>query len=469
MKPNRWLLAVLFLVVFSMSSVAAQDTLDPGAEPNYGFADLGDGFAPAPFTVAVVAGGDIPASVVGDCAGFVTRQPDFRLNWNGGGFLRFAVRAPGGEDATLVVYQPDGNFYCNDDTFGLNPAVDVFDAPAGEYAVWVGTFREDNYFEAQLFISQLERFDPTAQDGRGETSTAQCTDIIAVSELQVERVDDQTAFVYYANPSTGQEFQLTVIGAEAEIVETYLNETALCLVATGESGGGTGVPAGNEVVDIPFGDFFFDVLDEAGANVDELVAARDEGQFQETSLRDVLARMGIDGEEVLRSAFERANTAIDEAVASDRLTDARARQARSEVETMYSQFLDLPDLVMLAGGRRPAPTLLEIEIAVTNLRDNRGEWFTITLVEDPSLGYGWTRARSYTLAQARSAKVNSFCITTGSGSAYMYLNNSYRWGGYDTTNASCASSGWYTANRLYIVGWSSSNSFRQNSTFAVEN
>ncbi len=464
---GRWIFAVLFLVILSVSSVNAQDTLDPGADPNYGSADLGDGFAPAPYLVEVVAGGDVPASVVGDCAGFVTRQPDFRLTWNGGGFLRFAVLASEGDDATLVVYQPDGNYYCNDDTFGLNPAVDVFNAPAGEYVVWIGTFREDIFFDAQLFISQLERFDPTNQ--RGEGGTAQCTDLTAVAELPIERVDDQTALVFYANPTTGQEFQLTVTGADADAVEAYLNETSLCLIATPDAGGDTGVPPDNEVVDIAFGDIFFDVLEEAGASIEELVAARDEGAYREVTLRDVLSDMGIDGEDVLRSAFERANTAIDEAVASDRLTDERARQARAEVDAMYNQFLDVPDLVMLAGGRNPAPTLLDIEIAVTNPGETRGEFFTVTLVEDPPLGYGWTRAKSFTLAQVQAARVNSFCIVNiGTGSAYIYRNAKYMWGTYDTTAAGCRSSSWYQANKLYIVGWSSSNYYTQNSTWKVE-
>jgi hypothetical protein len=50
------------------------------------------------------------------------------------------LRATSSVDTTLVVLGPDGATFCNDDTSGFDPAVVVQPAPAGDYAVWVGTF-----------------------------------------------------------------------------------------------------------------------------------------------------------------------------------------------------------------------------------------------------------------------------------------------------------------------------------------
>jgi hypothetical protein len=49
-----------------------------------------------------------------------------------------------GNDLTLAVRTPDGQWHCNDDSGdpmnGLNPAVDLYSPPAGQIEVWVGTY-----------------------------------------------------------------------------------------------------------------------------------------------------------------------------------------------------------------------------------------------------------------------------------------------------------------------------------------
>ena len=50
------------------------------------------------------------------------------------------LRATSQTDTTLVVVGPDGRYHCNDDADGLDPAVTVHAAPAGDYAVWVGSY-----------------------------------------------------------------------------------------------------------------------------------------------------------------------------------------------------------------------------------------------------------------------------------------------------------------------------------------
>lgn len=43
-------------------------------------------------------------------------------------------------DLVLAVRSPEGQWHCNDDAFGLNPAVSIYGAPAGDYLIYVGAF-----------------------------------------------------------------------------------------------------------------------------------------------------------------------------------------------------------------------------------------------------------------------------------------------------------------------------------------
>jgi serine protease Do len=146
MKPIFVLLSLLF--VFA-NTAAQEQPLDPDAVPDKGIAAGGVGFRPDPFRVeAVTGGGEIDArtrNLGGDCSGAITVQPDFRftaltpfdeLHFI---FIADAVTA----DAALVIRDPNGNYRCNDDSYGVrNPTIDIEPAPAGDYNVWVGARTE---------------------------------------------------------------------------------------------------------------------------------------------------------------------------------------------------------------------------------------------------------------------------------------------------------------------------------------
>jgi hypothetical protein len=52
--------------------------------------------------------------------------------------LSFYVEAR--DDTVLLVNTPDGEWHCNDDFSGLDPAL-TFETPQeGQYDIWVGTF-----------------------------------------------------------------------------------------------------------------------------------------------------------------------------------------------------------------------------------------------------------------------------------------------------------------------------------------
>jgi hypothetical protein len=103
-------------------------------QPNFGTYELSAGFTPDPAELEIVAGGSVNASNVG-CSGMISNAPDARLIWSGG---RITIGARSGSDTTIVVNAPNGQWYCADDTNGLNPAVTL--SGSGQYDIWVGTF-----------------------------------------------------------------------------------------------------------------------------------------------------------------------------------------------------------------------------------------------------------------------------------------------------------------------------------------
>lgn len=122
--------------------------------PNSGAIDLVTGFTPNPYLVGVIAGGDIDVSTIGDqCWGYATAAPDFRLFFEPGEApLIFGVDSD--IDTTLVIADPDGGWWCNDDTNGFNPEI-AFDSPlSGQYDVWVATFSSGDSGAATLSISE---------------------------------------------------------------------------------------------------------------------------------------------------------------------------------------------------------------------------------------------------------------------------------------------------------------------------
>jgi len=140
--------------------VAAGELLPGGTVANFGVHQLSTGFMPDPYTVDVVSGGGIDASTSNagaGCAGWVTGQPDVIVHFEEMyGFLRFAFR-PGtdGEDATLVINDGQGNWHCNDDASGLNPVVDLANAPPGQYDIWIGSYNSEDRISGQLLVTEV--------------------------------------------------------------------------------------------------------------------------------------------------------------------------------------------------------------------------------------------------------------------------------------------------------------------------
>lgn len=121
------------------TSAAAQD---PSASATSGGMRARAGFTPDPIQVSVYSGGSIDASRLGGaCVGMIASAPDYEFTYTAGSFpLSFGVVSEG--DTSLVINGPDGRWYCNDDSEGLNPVLRWGRPPSGSYDVWVGAVGE---------------------------------------------------------------------------------------------------------------------------------------------------------------------------------------------------------------------------------------------------------------------------------------------------------------------------------------
>jgi hypothetical protein len=114
--------------------------------------------------VNVTSGGSINAATAGlgaGCVGYLTRQPDFRINLTAAdSFLRVYATSTAG-DVTLVINGSNGQWICNDDSYGgTNPSVDLRNLGAGQIDIWVGSYQSGVQARSVLHVTELESNHP---------------------------------------------------------------------------------------------------------------------------------------------------------------------------------------------------------------------------------------------------------------------------------------------------------------------
>jgi len=157
MKKLLLVFALLALVV--TISVAQDWELDP----SYDVIELEGGFLPDPFTMEVLAGGSVDletSSVRGvrnlDAYGYVAEAPDVNFYYDTDGDFPLTIRVNGfGEDVVLLINDPDGNWHYNDDDVGINPGINFRKPKSGLYSIWIGTYFNDDYLDAELSITEM--------------------------------------------------------------------------------------------------------------------------------------------------------------------------------------------------------------------------------------------------------------------------------------------------------------------------
>jgi len=126
-----------------------------GITATYGEISLRAGFTPDPYTVNIQAGGSIDGSrLPGSCTGYIADAPDFEVTYSAGG-LPLVFRTLSRTDTTLIINGPDGQWYCDDDSYGDGDAEVRFSRPqSGTYDVWVGKFGSGGTAAARLLITE---------------------------------------------------------------------------------------------------------------------------------------------------------------------------------------------------------------------------------------------------------------------------------------------------------------------------
>ena len=134
-----------------------QSGINMSAPAAYGTVSLRAGFQPDPYRVSITSGGGYRAdSVRSGCAGWVASAPDFELTYSAGS-LPLIISAASNSDTTLLINDPNGNWFCDDDggNAGLNPSLRFNNAASGVYDIWIGSYSQGNNATASLSISEL--------------------------------------------------------------------------------------------------------------------------------------------------------------------------------------------------------------------------------------------------------------------------------------------------------------------------
>lgn len=157
--------AALLAAPLSTVVAATATAQDAALNPTFGVQDLAAGFANDPNWVYILAGGDVQSSftdaISGDvCRGYFANAPDYRMVYEANGDP-LSITAESHDDPVLLINGPDGRWYCNDDTHGLDSAVTFAGAQSGVYDIWVGTYGnpQGDYPGAQLSFTSLEPFE----------------------------------------------------------------------------------------------------------------------------------------------------------------------------------------------------------------------------------------------------------------------------------------------------------------------
>lgn len=149
--------AVAMAVAVALAGIAPAGLALAQTSGTYGTVNLSAGFMPDPHRAGVVSGGTINArDYLDGCVGWIADEPDYVVNYQAGSVLPliFYVEAEG--DTTLVIADPNDEFFCDDDSGGnLNPRVHLTRPVSGEYAIWVGSYREGAYHQSSLFVTEL--------------------------------------------------------------------------------------------------------------------------------------------------------------------------------------------------------------------------------------------------------------------------------------------------------------------------
>jgi hypothetical protein len=123
---------------------------------SFGAIRLDAGFLPDPYVRNITAGGSYDLAGcfgVNGWGGSVASAPDFELSWNGSASqLTIAAEVPA--DAVLLINDPNGEWFFEDDVYGTNPVVTFRNPVPGVYDIWIGAYDGTRGNRGQLVITE---------------------------------------------------------------------------------------------------------------------------------------------------------------------------------------------------------------------------------------------------------------------------------------------------------------------------
>jgi tetratricopeptide (TPR) repeat protein len=138
-----------------ITEVGSHNGPNPFTDATYGRVSLQSGFTPDPWTRDLLAGGLIDLANFG-YAGFVATAPDLVLNYTASERFSLIFKVESEDDTVMLIFAPDGQWYYNDDTNGVNPQVSFTAPQNGDYRIWVGTYSE-TMSQSKLLITETIR------------------------------------------------------------------------------------------------------------------------------------------------------------------------------------------------------------------------------------------------------------------------------------------------------------------------
>lgn len=152
------------LHVTELSSLAGGSTSSTGtlsiggSTSNFGRTSLSPGFTPDPFQVSIVSGGNLNVAAMNlasGCVGYATSDPDYIIDLSGV-MAYLEIYNEGEGDTGLVINDPNGNWYCDDDSHtGTDPKISLNKASAGQYDIWVTSYSSGDSLRGTLSVTEI--------------------------------------------------------------------------------------------------------------------------------------------------------------------------------------------------------------------------------------------------------------------------------------------------------------------------
>lgn len=157
-KFVRLVLFVTAAMVSAAAPIAAQSLNIGGSSSHFGRTSLAPGFTPDPFAVSVVSGGDIHVpsqNLASGCVGYATATPDYIIDITGP-MDYLSIYVEGNGDTGLVINDANGGWSCDDDGHtGTNPKVTLYNAPAGQYDIWISSYTSGESISGTLHLTEI--------------------------------------------------------------------------------------------------------------------------------------------------------------------------------------------------------------------------------------------------------------------------------------------------------------------------